>query len=257
MSQSGSQHYTAPPGSVLLEARLSAGKSVGEVAEALNLLNSHVEALESNDYSRFNSPMFARGYIKSYARYFGLDEGPLLNDCERICRRDEEAALKSRPRGHMRAPGQARLLVALLGALLVWALSVLLFSGRSSPQLAVSLIEERYAPLLELRAQPSLGEALLQLPSSEIAELEGAPLHQATLRLRANDAVWLAVRDAHGQAKFSGRLPKGEQRELQLLGPVQIAIAYWPAIDITYNQQPVELNGLAQSNAVRVQIGEL
>ena len=57
--------YPGPPGSVLYDARISAGKSVLETAEALNLLNSYVEALEENDYSRFNSPLFARGYIKS------------------------------------------------------------------------------------------------------------------------------------------------------------------------------------------------
>ena len=42
MSQARGEEYIAPPGSVLKDARLGAGKSVGEVAEALNLLSTHV-----------------------------------------------------------------------------------------------------------------------------------------------------------------------------------------------------------------------
>ena len=249
MGQGSNDNYTAPPGSVLLDARLSAGKSVEEVAEALNLLKTHVEALESNDYSRFNSPMFARGYIRSYARYFGLDEAPLLNDCERICRRDEEQAAKKRPQGQTRAPGQAKLLFALLGTLLIWGLSVLLFNGQKQPEIQLSLIEERYAPLVELRARPSLGGTAPRVPP----EL----LHDVSMTLLADETVWVEVRDANNAMQFSGNIDAGQKQELDLQGPVQIAIAYWPALEITYNQQAVDLNGLAESNAVRVQIGEL
>lgn len=257
MTQQQSDNYTAPPGSVLLDARLSAGKSVGEVADALNLLKSHVEALESNDYSRFNSPMFARGYIRSYARYFGLDEAPLLNDCERICRRDEEKAEKKRPRNDIRAPGQARLLFALLATLLFWGLSYLLFSGHKAPEIEVSLIEERYVPLSELRAQPSLGQSLLQLPDVELRAIDPQLRHDARVELTFEEEVWLELRDAAGSVQLSGRFAKGEQRRISVQGPIQIALAYWPAVEIVYNQQPVELGGLAESNAVRVQIGEL
>ncbi|MGB1456418.1 helix-turn-helix domain-containing protein [Spongiibacter marinus] len=258
MGQGSNDSYTAPPGSVLLDARLSAGKSVEEVAEALNLLKTHVEALESNDYSRFNSPMFARGYIRSYARYFGLDEAPLLNDCERICRRDEEQAAKKRPQGQTRAPGQAKLLFALLGTLLIWGLSVLLFNGQKQPEIQLSLIEERYAPLVELRARPSLGESLLQLPDSGTApRVPPELLHDVSMTLLADETVWVEVRDANNAMQFSGNIDAGQKQELDLQGPVQIAIAYWPALEITYNQQAVDLNGLAESNAVRVQIGEL
>ena len=94
-----------PPGSILQEARLQAGKSLDETADALNLLKTFVQALEDNDYSRFNSPLFARGYIKSYARYMQLDEAPLLRDCDRICRREEEATVAHAPKGCARAPG--------------------------------------------------------------------------------------------------------------------------------------------------------
>ena len=38
------QLYPGPPGSVLHDARVSAGKTVLETAEALNLLNSYVRS---------------------------------------------------------------------------------------------------------------------------------------------------------------------------------------------------------------------
>ena len=102
-----------------------------ETAEALNLLNSYVEAIEENDYSRFNSPLFARGYIKSYARYMGLDEAPLLSDCDRICRREEQSNQRSHVQvpGKVQAPGHAGFILALIVALLIWSLSYWIFSG--------------------------------------------------------------------------------------------------------------------------------
>ena len=259
MSQAHSDSYIAPPGSVLRDARLSAGKSVEQVAEALNLLTTHVEALECNDYSRFNSPMFARGYIRSYARHFGLDEAPLLKDSERICRRDEEQAEQRRPKGTTQAPIQARLLVAALAALIIWGVSYLLFGGEPKPRLDISLMEERYVPLQELRSRSLLGESLLQVPGavSEPETTSTVLSHPAIVRLEALQTVWLELRDAHGAVQFRGQLEAGQSQSLDVQGPVQLAMAYWPAVRIQYNQQDVELSELAESNAVRVQIGEL
>ena len=259
MNQAHSDNYIAPPGSVLRDARLSAGKSVEQVAEALNLLTTHVEALECNDYSRFNSPMFARGYIRSYARHFGLDEAPLLKDSERICRRDEEQAQQRRPKGSTQAPIQARLSVAALVALIIWGVSYLLFGGEPKPRLDVSLMEERYVPLQELRSRSLLGESLLQVPSTASdAELSPELLsHPASVRLDAVQTVWLELRDADGTVQFRGQLEAGQSQSLDVKGPVQLALAYWPAVRIQYNQQDVALDGLAESNAIRVQIGEL
>jgi cytoskeleton protein RodZ len=246
-----------PPGSVLRDARVSAGKSVTETAEALNLLKSYVEALECNDYSRFNSPLFARGYIKAYARYMELDEAPLLKDCDRICRREEDRKERHAVNAKVKAPGNARLVFALIAAFVVWCISVWVFGSAPEKKLDVSVLEERVIPLEEIRSAPSLGESLLDLREEEhepTPDVEGEP---ALLALSFTENVWTELRDAKGNIVLSGVQRAGEQLSLTVLGPVELSMAYWPAVSATYNNHAIDLKELTQSNAVRVRIGEL
>lgn len=253
--------YPGPPGSVLYDARISAGKSVLETAEALNLLNSYVEALEENDYSRFNSPLFARGYIKSYARYMGLDEAPLLNDCDRICKREEQGTQRRQThiQSKVQAPGHAGFILALLAALIVWSLSCWIFGGSKSKELSIVVLSEQLAPLPVLNKTPSLGEALLstgavKAPPEETPEFTGK---LAELTFTVSEDVWLELRDAQNKVAISGVQRKGETLRFNVQGPVTLSTAYWPVLSMYYNDRLVELKEVTNSNAVRVQVGEL
>jgi cytoskeleton protein RodZ len=75
----------APPsaGAMLREARDRLGLSIGEVANHLKLSLRQVEAMEADAFDRLPSPMFVRGFARSYARLLQLDPGPLLQALER------------------------------------------------------------------------------------------------------------------------------------------------------------------------------
>ncbi|CAA0083232.1 helix-turn-helix domain-containing protein [Zhongshania aliphaticivorans] len=255
------QLYPGPPGSVLHDARISAGKTVLETAEALNLLNSYVEALEENDYSRFNSPLFARGYIKSYARFLGLDEVPLLNDCDRICKREEQGTQRRQAhiRGKVQAPGHAGFILALFTALVVWSLSCWVFGGSEPKELSVVVLNEQFPELATLKKAPSLGESLLSggLVKVQSEDLSEQVLESAELEFIVSEDVWLEVRDGHNNVAVSGVQSKGEALNLSVDGPVTVSTSYWPVLAIYYNGRLVEIKELASSNVVRVQVGEL
>ena len=70
-------------GRQLAVARESCGLSVAEVARQLRLTPSQVEAMEAGDYQRLPGPVFARGFIRNYARLVKLDPGVLLASAER------------------------------------------------------------------------------------------------------------------------------------------------------------------------------
>lgn len=70
------------PGSSLREAREAAGLTAQDVADSLNLLVSHVEAIEANEFQRMNADIFVRGYVRSYARFLNLSPEPLLRATE-------------------------------------------------------------------------------------------------------------------------------------------------------------------------------
>jgi len=69
---------TSGPGKLLRAERETLGVTVREVADTLNLSIAIVQALEADDYERLPGTVFARGYIRSYARLLDLDPVPLL-----------------------------------------------------------------------------------------------------------------------------------------------------------------------------------
>jgi len=67
------------PGWTLREARERLGVSEREVAEALNLPPQVIEAMEADDASKLPGAVFARGYLRSYAKLLELDAEALLD----------------------------------------------------------------------------------------------------------------------------------------------------------------------------------
>ena len=67
-----------PPGEILAQARESLGVTQREVSEALNLSLDTVIALEAGDAERLPAPVFARGYVRAYAKLLELDPEPLV-----------------------------------------------------------------------------------------------------------------------------------------------------------------------------------
>jgi cytoskeleton protein RodZ len=70
---------TKGPGNLLRAEREALGVTVREVADTLNLSITIVQALEADDYKRLPGTVFARGYIRAYARLLDLDPVPLLD----------------------------------------------------------------------------------------------------------------------------------------------------------------------------------
>ncbi len=59
-------------------AREEQGKSLEDIGEALKIRADHVLALEEGDFSKFDAPVFVRGFIRSYCRILHLDSAPMV-----------------------------------------------------------------------------------------------------------------------------------------------------------------------------------
>ncbi|WP_345792847.1 RodZ domain-containing protein [Thauera sp. JM12B12] len=90
MSSTQSENFAAvadappSPGVQLRRAREARGESIHEVAFALKLAPRQVEALEQDDFAALPGMAFVRGFLRNYARYLGLDAGPLLAAVQRM-----------------------------------------------------------------------------------------------------------------------------------------------------------------------------
>ena len=74
----------ASPGGLLRRRREKRALSVAEVAKRLHLDAGIIEALEKDDYARIASPVYARGYLASYARLVEADSERIITLFENI-----------------------------------------------------------------------------------------------------------------------------------------------------------------------------
>ncbi len=62
--------------------------SIAEIAETTKISKSYLEALESERFDVLPAPVFAKGFLREYARYVGLDPDEVVNSY--LTARDEE-----------------------------------------------------------------------------------------------------------------------------------------------------------------------
>lgn len=67
-------------GQRLEAARQSKGVTVSEAGQATKILSRFIEAMEADDFGALSAPIYARSFIKMYAKYLGLDASPLIDE---------------------------------------------------------------------------------------------------------------------------------------------------------------------------------
>ena len=68
----------SPLGETLQRARQARGITVEDAERATRIPRRYLEALEQEDYSILPAPVYARGFLRSYSGYLGLDPSALL-----------------------------------------------------------------------------------------------------------------------------------------------------------------------------------
>jgi hypothetical protein len=69
---------TSPLGETLQRARQARGSTIGDAERATRIPRKYLEALEQEDFGILPAPVYARGFLRSYAGYLGLDPSELL-----------------------------------------------------------------------------------------------------------------------------------------------------------------------------------
>jgi cytoskeleton protein RodZ len=153
----------------------------------------YLEALERGAGPReFPSPMYARIFLREYARYLGLNPRPLVS-AYRNAHPDHDRPLFGDPPSLLRAPRRwTRPLLTL--ASIAGLVALVVVSVRSDGDVLVPAREIGLAPATPLPAapvEPSSGELSTAEPSTTLADVVAAPVH---VRLEVVDApTWIRV----------------------------------------------------------------
>jgi cytoskeletal protein RodZ len=76
-------------GEKLKLAREERGISISEVAEQTRISAHYLQCIENDDYRTLPGGIFNKGFVKSYAKYVGVDEQEALQDYARIVAQTE------------------------------------------------------------------------------------------------------------------------------------------------------------------------
>jgi len=69
---------SSPLGETLRRARLSKNVTFEDAERVTRIRREYLEALEREEFTKLPAPVYARGFLRSYAGYLGLDPGELM-----------------------------------------------------------------------------------------------------------------------------------------------------------------------------------
>ncbi len=215
-------------GPALRKARLLRGKSVEEASRETRIRAEYLQALEKERFETLRGEVYARGALRSYSTYLGLDPDKVLTVFNRhfgaprpTVPDPNPAPARSPRKGHhhfphvRHHPSWAFLIGVALLALAVFA--------------AAGLLRNRSAPAAGAISPPPSSIPVLP-PEVTVAVRASMPVHAT---------VW-----ADGAVAFDGVLRKDEFRSFEAGRSITVALERGGVATITVNGHPLGNPGL-------------
>ena len=207
-------------GASLRAARHKRGLELDAVQRELRIRKRYLEALEGERFELLPGQVYARGFLREYAEFLGLDGSIYLDEYNaRFAHHDEQpiAALPTVPR-RRRAPA-APLVVSLLAAVAVavglaaWKLGG---SGTTPPAAA----PHARAPAAKRPA------AVLPSPIPAVAKPAAKPRVAQLLLEASRGDCWVIVRDGSpsGRVLYENTIRRGATVRLSARGPLWMRV---------------------------------
>lgn len=230
------------PGERLKLARERAGLSVDKVAKDLYLDVHAINAIESNRFKDLGAPVYAKGYLKKYARLLGVSEEEVLSAYQSMG--DVAVVADPIPAAMGSVPESRRPLPKWVGWLVAGLVGVAVFitlynlrspSGQTSQQTDVvsQPIPTTSSPLEALgtpgAASPVAGETATAAPAAP-------PL---ALRFSFVGNSWVEVYDANNQQVLYDMGTTNTTRDITATPPLRVVFGAAEAIKLQVNSQPV------------------
>ncbi|NDP47392.1 MAG: helix-turn-helix domain-containing protein [Sulfuriferula multivorans] len=261
-------------GQVLREAREAQNITLEDVAMRLRLMHRQVDAMETDDFGSLGQPVFARGFVRNYARLMGLQPEPLL---ARMDGAPAEPSPVAPPEHPMPASWLTSpwLILFLLGVLVVVAVPISLYwwlnSDAGEPQHAVIPVKQEPHPAPAVTSVvPSIADAPAEAPVSPIESVVGTdasveadvppvaatPASRSQLHLEFGEESWVEIKDASGRTLHRQLNPAGSSVDIQGQPPFDVLIGNAAQARMTYNGRPIDLKPFISVTVARFTLEE-
>lgn len=253
-----------PVGQILREAREAQGLGVDDVAARLRLMRRQIEAMEADDFDSLGQPVFARGFVRNYARLLGLVPEPLLDGMGGAP--DEPVVMRPE------APLPARrwltspwLLLLLFGVLVLAAVPVVLYwwlnsdeeeiSARAAVAPAVPPVSAEAPPVPGTTSPaPAMQDAIVT--AADEAAAAAVPVVRGVLHLEFGADSWVEIRDAAGRMLHRQLDMAGSSIEVRGEPPFDVVVGNAAQVRMTYNGRPIDLKPFIDVTVARFTLEE-
>lgn len=216
-------------GEELERARKQKGLSLHDVENATKIRVKYLDALESEDYEVLPGRVYIIGFMRTYAKFLGLDDELLVSQFkEKVSPppfREEEPPVKQRP---VRKTNKKRLLFLMLCALalVVGAVYVLGLNDQSIPP------QDNTGNIQQPSQEPSN-------ENTQDAENNGGQLGGETERVSVTVNIkdsdcWIDVA-IDGKSNFRGTLASGDSRTFTGISSIKIRYGNAGAAEVVFN----------------------
>lgn len=266
MSEAGFQSV----GDSLRREREAQGMTLDEAAGRLRLMHRQVEAMEREDFGSLGQTVFARGFVRNYARLLGLDPEPLLANMPGAPH-DAAPVVRAAPPPTVRWLSSPWLIVLLLVLLAAIAVPVALYwwlnsDGDAVPQIESALSTEARSPAAASVPVAPPPAAVPAAPAQVIASpaptpapasvADSATPAQRVLQLEFAGESWVEIKDANGRELMRQLNPPGSRVELKGQPPFDILIGNAAQVRLGYNGRPIDLTPFVDVSVARFTLEE-
>lgn len=266
-------------GQRLRDAREKLGLTLNEVERITRIRVRYLEMLEKGDFEAMPSIVQARGFLKNYAEFLGLNTTAMLDDFADVMHTNQKRS-KAKPPAATPAPAEnsvpvrlrrprwltTDLLVGVVGSLgviavLLWGGSRLMASLRSDsdsnngtaglPEATStqSIQIPTSSPLPAGTEDPALG--LTPAATATAPDIIIGPGNIVDLRIVAEQHAWIRV-SADGEEQYVGRMAPGEMIEVQGQTVVEIVTGNGGGVRVYFNGQDQGLLGSFSEVVIRL-----
>jgi len=230
-------------GSMITQARKSAGLSIDDLSASTNIRGSLLREMESDSFHNCGGETYARGHIRNIATKLGVD--PLIF----IAAFEEEQMHSDRSmkdllveNSVMKQPEEARkvswkvLATISVASLFVVGLAQIIISNTSSFDIPKPISTS--SPTVSKTPSPVASDAT---PTEQATVSTGTGVQLIVSATRAKS--WLFVSDASGRTLFSGQIARGTVKTFSTDVSLNVKVGNAGGVDLTVNGKKVNAIG--------------
>jgi len=226
-SQPSKQEIIREIGAALAERRKVRGLTIEKVTQSIKIRIPYLKGIEKGDWNELPGEVYAKGFVKRYAGFLGLDGEKLL--APYLAERPSSSEQENAPRPAGGSDVSRGILIA-VGVIALFAIVIF------------KLVTQDRAPKADAPVE-SAAQAVVPVTSSAVvAQAESAPAAAAeTHRIEVHSPFPLWLRVSSDDRNFEGFIPQGSTWNWSAKGKFIVRMGHSRQVSMIFDGKPVKL----------------